>query len=41
MNRLKYAEAKKFSVCVDVYKIYEDDDFSEVYKVLSTIKNKI
>ena len=31
-------------ICVDVYKIYEGDDFDEIYKVLSTlkkIKNKL
>ena len=39
-NRLKYAEVKIFSICVDVYKIYEGDDFNEIYKVLSTLKNK-
>ena len=39
-NRLKYAEVKIFSICVDVYKIYEDDDYDEIYKVLSTLKNK-
>ena len=40
INRLKYAEVKIFSICVDVYKIYEGDDFNEIYKVLSTLKNK-
>ena len=40
MNRLKYTEVKIFSICVDVYKIYEADDFDEIYKVLSTLKNK-
>ena len=39
-NRLKYAEVKIFSICVDVYKIYEGDNFDEIYKVLSTLKNK-
>ena len=38
INRLKYAEVKTFSICVDVYKIYEGDDFNEIYKVLSTLK---
>ena len=37
INRLKYAEV---SICVDLYKIYEGDDFNEIYKVLSTLKNK-
>ena len=40
INCLKYAEVKIFSICVDVYKIYEGDDFTETYKVLSTLKNK-
>ena len=40
INRLKYAEVKIFSICVDVYKIYEGDDYDEIYKLLSTLKNK-
>ena len=40
INRLKYAEVKMFSICVDLYKIYEGNDFDEIYKVLSTLKNK-
>ena len=40
INRLKYAEVKTFSICVDLYKIYEGDDYDEIYKVLSTLKNK-
>ena len=40
LNRLKYAEVKIFSICVDVYKIYDGDDYDEIYKVLSTLKNK-
>ena len=40
INRLKYAEVKIFSICVDVYNIYEGDDFDEIYKVLSTLKNE-
>ena len=40
INRLKYAEIKIFSICVDVYKIYEGDDYDEIFKVLSTLKNK-
>ena len=39
INRLNYAEVKIFSICVDVYKIYEGNDFDEIYKVLSTLKN--
>ena len=40
INRLKYAEQKIFSICIDVYKIYEGDDFNELCKILSTLKNK-
>ena len=40
INRLKYAEQKIFCICIDAYKIYEDDDYDEIYKVLSTLKNK-
>ena len=38
--RLKYAEQKIFCICIDLYKIYEGDDFSEIFKILSTLKNK-
>ena len=40
INRLKYAEQKIFCICIDVYKIYEGDNYDEIYKVLSTLKNK-
>ena len=40
INRLKYAGQKIFCICIDVYKIYEGDDFNEIYKILSTLKNK-
>ena len=40
INRLKYAEQKIFCICIDVYKIYEGDDYDEIYKILSTLKNK-
>ena len=40
INRLKYAEQKIFCICIDVYKIYEDDDYDGIYKILSTLKNK-
>ena len=40
INRLKYAEQKIFCICIDLYKIYEGDDYDEIYKVLSTLKNK-
>ena len=40
INRLKYAEVKILSICVDLYKTYEGDDYDEIYKVLSTLENK-
>ena len=40
INRLKNAEQKIFCICIDLYKIYEDDDYDELYKVLSTLKHK-
>ena len=40
INRLKYSEQKIFCICIDVNKIYEGIDFDEIYKVLSTLKNK-
>ena len=39
INRLKYAEVKIFSICVDVYRNYEGNDYDKIYKVLSTLKN--
>ena len=30
INRLKYAEVKILSICVDVYEIYEGDDFDKI-----------
>ena len=29
-----------FCICIDVYKIYESDDYDKIYEVLSTSKNK-
>ena len=40
MNRSKYAEQKIFCICIDVYKIYEGDDYDEMYKDLSFLKNR-
>ena len=40
INRLKYAEQKTFYICVDVYNIYEGNDYDKIYEVLSTLKNK-
>ena len=30
---------KKNCVCIEVYQIYEDDDYNKKYEVLSTLKN--
>ena len=40
INRLKYAEQKIFCICIDVYKIYDGNDYDKIFKVLSTLKNK-
>ena len=40
INRLKYAEQKIFCICVDVYNIYEGNDYENIYKVITTLKNK-
>ena len=40
INRLKYAEQKIFCICIDLYMIYDGNDYGEIYKVLSTLKNK-
>ena len=34
---MKYAEQKIFCICVDLYKIYEGDDYNEIFKILSTL----
>ena len=38
INRLKYAEVKIFSICIDLYIIYGGDDYDKVYKVFINIK---
>ena len=40
INRLKYSENKIFSICVDLYKIYESSDYNKMLEVLLTSKNK-
>ena len=37
---MKYAEHKTFCICVDVYTVYESNDFDKIYEVLSTLKNE-
>ena len=41
INRLKYSETKIFCICVDLYKIYEGDDYNEIFEVLSTLKKNL
>ena len=38
INRLKHAEVKIFSICVDLYKIYNGDEYGKLFEVLSTLK---
>ena len=40
INRLKYAEQKKFCICIDLYMIHDGNNYDEIYKVLSTLKNR-
>ena len=40
INRLKYAEVKIISICVDLYKIYNGDEYDKIFEVLLTLKNK-
>ena len=40
INRLKYAEQKIFCICIDLYMIYDGNNYDEIYKVLSILKNK-
>ena len=40
INRLKFAEQKIFCICIDVYKLYDSNDYNKIYEVLSRLKNK-
>ena len=40
MNRIKYAEVNIFSICTDLYKIYEGNDYDKMFEVLSTLQYK-
>ena len=40
INRLKYAEQKIFCICIDLYMVYDGNDYDEIYKVLFTLKNE-
>ena len=37
---MKYAELKNICICVEVIKIFEGNDYDDLYEVLSTLKNK-
>ena len=37
---LDICRSQEIFLCVDLYKIYEGDDYDEIYKVLSTLKNE-
>ena len=39
INRLKYAEQKMFCLCMEVYQIYEGNDYKKIFQVLSKLKN--
>ena len=40
IRRLKYAEQKILCICIDVYKIYDGNDYDGIYEVIATSKNK-
>ena len=40
INRLNYAEHKIISICIDVYKICEGDDYNKIHEILSKLKNR-
>ena len=40
INRIKYAEQTIFCICIDLYMIYDGNDYDEINKVLTTLKNK-
>ena len=40
INRLKYAEQKIFCICIEVYQLYEGNDYDKICEILSTLKNK-
>ena len=41
ISRLKFAERLNVCICIDVRKIYEGDDFNEVFEVLSRLKTLV
>ena len=40
INRLKNAEHNLICICIDVYEIYESDDYDKIYEVLTSLNNK-
>ena len=41
IHGLKYAEVKTFSICVDVYKIYDGNGYDKIFGVLSKSKKNL
>ena len=40
VNGLKYADVKILTLCIDVYKTNEGDDYGKIFEVLSTLRKK-
>ena len=40
ITRLNYAEQKMFCICIEVYQLYESNDYDKIIEVLSTLKRK-
>ena len=38
INRLKNAEHKILCICIEVYQLYESDDYDKIYEVPSISK---
>ena len=38
INQLKQAEQEIFCICIEVYQLYESNDYDKIYEVLSTLK---
>ena len=39
-NRIKNAKQKICSICINLYRIYESNDYDKVFETLSRLKNK-
>ena len=40
ISRFKYAEQKVFCNCIEIYQLYEGEDYDKIHEVSSTLKNK-